>query len=350
MLLLSFGAAPLPRVKIQILNNSYSLAELWKLGRPILRTLSSPRKLWNLARVAVAKRLRLVRTWGTPVHCYVEASSFCNLRCPMCMKLQKGFEFEDQNMSLEQFRGIMDQVGPNALTLRFWNFGEPTLNPRLCDMIDYASGYRVFTVVSTNGLTITPALADRIVASRLDFLIVSFDGGLKESYEYNRRNGNFEKFIACMENLAGARRRNPGRGPFVAVQFVCQENNFGEWAIVEQLTQKWGFDKLMIRRLMQDQARSGTAQGRAAPPPDRTNFCSNFWQEIVFNATGVVVPCCMDAGPEVPLGNIYEKDLDAVWNGPMYQETRRKALRDLESIPICSYSCYKRNNQLVFED
>lgn len=337
-------------MKLKILNNAYSIRELYKIRALFFRILISPRKLFNLFLVILSQNLRLIKTLGLPLHCYIETSSFCNLRCPMCLKIQKGYEFENRNMTMEQFKLIIDQVGKKAITLRFWNFGEPFINPETLDMVDYASRFRVVTVISTNGLLITPFLADRIVNSKLDLLIISFDGGTKKSYEYNRKNGNFEKFVACMENLTDSRKRYPSKGPFIALQFVAMNTNKGEWETIRSMSKKWNFDKVMLRQL-NVVTEKGESLNDTKPNEDRidnTNFCSNFWQEIVFNSTGDVVPCCMDARPEVVMGNIYKKNLYDIWNGEIYKKVRQQVLKNLESIPICTYTCYKRNNKLVF--
>jgi radical SAM protein with 4Fe4S-binding SPASM domain len=340
-------------MRVKILNNRYSLKALWRMRKSILRVFASPRRMANWAAVLLSEKLRLIRTLGAPIHCYVEVSSFCNLRCPMCTKVQKGYEFDNRNMTMEQFKTAMDKLGPKALTLRLWNFGEPLMNPQIFDMIDYANKYRVFTVLSTNGLLISRSVADSIVNSSLDFLIISFDGGTKESYEYNRRYGNFEKFIGCMNNLADSRRQSPGKGPFVALQFVIMNTNSREWIVASEVSEQWDFDDLMFRRLLVVTDKGTRLQVEDArgdrKSSDKRNFCSSFWEEIVVNSTGVVLPCCMDAGPEVPLGNMFAETLEDIWNGREYREARRTVLSDLEGIPICKYNCYKRNKQVVFK-
>lgn len=336
---------------LKILNNTYSLKEIYRMRMLLFKIFMSPRKIFNWLLVMFSQKFRLINTLGTPVHCYIETASYCNLRCPMCLKVQKGYEFENRNMMMDQFKLIMDQIGKNAITLRLWNFGEPFINSETIDMVNYASRFHVITVISTNGLLISPSLADKIVNSKLDFLIVSFDGGTKESYEYNRRNGNFEKFITCMENLANSRGKNPSKGPFTALQFVTMNTNRGEWETIRSMAEGWHFDKIMLRQLnvVTEKGEKLSYVEQDKLQVDKTNFCSNFWQEIVFNSTGDVVPCCMDAGPEVIMGNIYEKKLHDIWNGEIYKKARQKVLKNLESIPICKYTCYKRNNKLVFD-
>src|SRR4051812_32094156 len=65
--------------------------------------------------------------------------------------------------------------------------------------------------------------------------------------------------------------------------------------------------------------------------------CAYPWQQIIIDLTGEVVPCCFWSGygnSGRPLGNTNEQTIEEIWNGPAYQELRRRnASGDLTGHP-----------------
>jgi hypothetical protein len=48
-------------------------------------------------------------------------------------------------MSLEEFKGIIDQVRGHVKIISLWNYGEPFLNKDILKMIHYASSAGIYT-------------------------------------------------------------------------------------------------------------------------------------------------------------------------------------------------------------
>lgn len=60
------------------------------------------------------------------------------------------------------------------------------------------------------------------------------------------------------------------------------------------------------------------------------SFCSFFWSQIhVDQQSGNVKPCCISHN-EMSLGNINDQTIDELWNAPLLQELRSKALKGEE--------------------
>lgn len=69
-------------------------------------------------------------------------------------------------------------------------------------------------------------------------------------------------------------------------------------------------------------------------PPDADIFCYGLREQIGILVDGTVVPCCLDADGNIPLGNIYSESLDEILATPraraMYDGfTRRQAVEEL---------------------
>jgi len=79
-----------------------------------------------------------------PVYLLIEPVSACNLRCIMCFQIDETFTSNNKFMGMidfELFKKIIDDAvagGTKAITLA--SRGEPTLHPKLGDMLEYCSG------------------------------------------------------------------------------------------------------------------------------------------------------------------------------------------------------------------
>src|SRR6266849_4055609 len=78
--------------------------------------------------------------------------------------------------------------------------------------------------------------------------------------------------------------------------------------------------------------------------------CAYPWQQIVIDLTGEVVPCCFYSaygGSEAkPFGNTNAQTLEEIWNGPGYQDLRRRHVEgDLANHPCNKCVAYYWNNE-----
>ena len=85
-----------------------------------------------------------------------------------------------------------------------------------------------------------------------------------------------------------------------------------------------------------------TAPGLAEHPanhPERR--CYLAWSECFVCADGKVAPCCIDLD-ETTVGNLYDEDFWAIWNGPRMVDWRRTVNREPHG--ICQFgTCIFRN-------
>ncbi|MBO6179975.1 MAG: radical SAM protein [Selenomonadaceae bacterium] len=139
----------------------------------------------------------------TPYAVYIDVSSICNFRCKFCAPqtsnksnsyYKKGF------MSFELYKKIIDNLKMFPHKLKKINLcchGEPLLNNRLPDMIDYAVESNVANYIgfATNGSLLTSELNDRLSKCRLTEMKISVEALSDEEY-YNMSGVklNFDEF------------------------------------------------------------------------------------------------------------------------------------------------------------
>jgi MoaA/NifB/PqqE/SkfB family radical SAM enzyme len=114
---------------------------------------------------------------------YVEATGRCNLACAMCPR--SAWAGEDGDMPAgcyEQLLSGLPAAAPDALTLAFGGFGEPTLHPRFLAMVEDARHAACRVEIITNGTTTTPQLARELAALGVAQVTVSIDGGDEQAF------------------------------------------------------------------------------------------------------------------------------------------------------------------------
>ena len=73
-------------------------------------------------------------------------------------------------------------------------------------MVKYASDRKIFTSTSTNAHFIDDKVAEEIIHSGLDRLIISMDGTTQEVYEQYRVDGHLDKVLQGTENIIKAKK------------------------------------------------------------------------------------------------------------------------------------------------
>lgn len=161
-----------------------------------------------------------------PTRFAVEICADCNLACAMChhpnMRRPKG------KMPFELWKKCADEIAAVSPRTQCWfSFcGEPLLEPDLLlRMLDYGKfvGLRSLNV-NTNGMLLTAEVADALLDSGVDLVVVGIDGYGRDTYESIRVGGRRDELYSKVEYLLAARRLRDA-GPEVQVQFIEMDEN-----------------------------------------------------------------------------------------------------------------------------
>jgi radical SAM protein with 4Fe4S-binding SPASM domain len=297
---------------------------------------NSTMRAWNRAKLLRGYLTRRSRLDAQPVEYIVETTAKCNLYCPMCPRETHKQPKED--MACEIFNRLVDESGRAAEHMMLIGLGEPFMDPKIFDRIEYCARHNISTLLSTNGTFLDEQLSERLLRSPLEHITLSFDGATKESFEYYRKGARFEK---VRDNFVRLARMKHERGATmqVVVQMVRMERNAGE---VEEFVRFWsgvpGVDQVRIKEdetnLMHLDA--GHAASEWKYP------CHYLWRGPMYvKHSGDVYPCCQSYMLDgKPVGHIGEQPLDAIWNSDEMQRMRRlHAEGRAGEIDICSRCC-----------
>ena len=119
-----------------------------------------------------------LQEFSFPTKFAAEVCSRCNLQCAHCH--QPSMNRAHGVMPFELWRKCADEIAATAPETECWfSFcGEPLLEPELlCEMLAYGKSVGLQHVhLNTNGLLLTPAVADQILDSGVDLVVFGVDG------------------------------------------------------------------------------------------------------------------------------------------------------------------------------
>lgn len=130
----------------------------------------------------------------------VELSSHCNANCFFCPREQMPFETLMEDETYQQVLQCIAQLQHKA-RLSFCGTGDATLHPSLVQYVANAHALSIETELTTNGILLTPALGNDLIAAGLGTLNISIaaQGNL-----YERIYGHdFEQIVQTVMHLAG---------------------------------------------------------------------------------------------------------------------------------------------------
>lgn len=287
--------------------------------------------------------------WGYPPIVNVEPTNICNLRCPLCITGSKKMQRPYGRMNYDHFKSFIDQVADKIIYITLYHQGEPYLHRQFNDMVAYARSKGVYVTTSTNAHFFTPELAEEIVRSRLDSMIISLDGVTQETYAKYRIDGQLDKVLDGIRNMVAAKKNAGSKVPFLFLQFLVMKHNEHEIPMIKRLARDLGVDRLLIKTtqvMTLDEAKEWLPESDKFRRYELTEdsfkakqgkgLCPRVWLTTLVDWDGQVVPCCFDKNGEFPMGNLAtgQKFAD-IWRNKKYSDFRHAMLTDRNSIVIC---------------
>lgn len=275
-------------------------------------------RFWNRAKLLAAYLGRRTRTGAQPVEYIVETTAKCNLYCPMCPR--ETFKQPKEDMAEEIFDRLVRETGRAAEHMMLIGLGEPFMDRRIFERIEYCEQHNISTLLSTNGTFLDEATCAKILDSRLEHITLSIDGTEKETFEYYRKGAKFEK---VRENFLRLCRMKHERGAKlqIVVQMVRMEGNAHQ---VEEFVRYWsavpGVDQVRIKEdetaLMRPDAGHGAE--------DWKHPCHYLWRGPMYvKHNGDVYPCCQSyALGGAPVGRVGEGVPEAIFDSPKMVKMR----------------------------
>lgn len=287
---------------------------------------------------------------GNPMHISIEPTTYCNLQCLECPSGQRKFTRNTGYLSINLFQTIIHQLKKNLIACTLYFQGEPLLHKDIFKFIKILKVNHIHSIISTNGMLISQSIAEKLILSGLNTLIVSVDGTTNETYKKYRVGGDLNTVLKGISFLIEARKRLKKHKPYIIVQFLVTADNEHQIKEIKQLVKNLGVDKLHLKTVQLYDYKHGhklmpknNKYSRYKQQTDGTykvkskmqNKCKRMWTSCVFTWDGWVVPCCFDKDADNKMGNISKENFSKIWLGSKYTQFRKQLKKHRTSISIC---------------
>ena len=162
----------------------------------------------------------------------LELAAFCDLACPYCFR--QTYFTPDKFMSYDLAISLIDQAASMGIpSIKFNWRGEPLFHKNLPELIAYAKSKGILdTIVNTNATQLDSSMSRRLIESGLDFIIFSFDGGTKETYEKNRigrfTSNKFDDVYSNIRNFDQIKSDLNSPFPWSKIQMILTKDSYPE--------------------------------------------------------------------------------------------------------------------------
>lgn len=316
------------------------------------------RKFANIISAGCATLMKREAIPSWPVILRIDISPVCNLHCTVCVHAEpnghpplESQEFHtQQRMSLEQFRGIVEEVKAYTCGVSLYYLGDPLVHPDLDEMCRIAGNAGLNVHYSTNmSFALSDARIQRLVTSGVTHLTVCVDGLSQETYERTRVGGRIDLVLANLERICEYRRATKSRVPDIEVQYIKYQHNLAELEEARRRFLALGVDQVyeLWGGLHNYTDRDPGGYNVIGPKQNRMLAQCHwpyFFTQIKYN--GDVLPCCChrlgqqyarDGDPRC-VGNVFATSVREVWDSREYRLARRLAARpqSIETDPSLS--------------
>lgn len=253
---------------------------------------------------------------------YVEITNNCNLDCDFCIKNKRMNKF----MKKEEFLIILSKLKGITNYLYFHVLGEPLMHPSINEFIDIASSnYKVN--ITTNGY-----LIDRIKDNKnINMLNISL-------HSYNKKyNISLEKYLDNIFNTIDSLLENGTK-----INLRLWVNNNENNNIVDYINSYYNTNIKLEKCKIKDSLYLDISSDFIWPDLNNNYYskkgkCYGLITHFGILVDGTIVPCCLDSKGDIPLGNVFDDDIEKVLNSKVCLEMVKGFKNNKKVMELCKH-------------
>ena len=320
----------------------------------ILKNLTLSR-VWNMFQLKtsfyISRLLQNPIHWGTPIAISIEPTTACNLKCPECPSGLRQFSRPTGNLKADINSKILKNLGKNLQYINYYFQGEPFINPNFLNFVKQARQKNIYVLTSTNAHFISKKTAHLIIDSGLSELIISIDGTTQDTYSNYRIEGELKTVLEGLKNISTAKKERQSKFPIVTLQYLVTKQNEHQIEEIKTIKKQFGADNLTLKTIQVYDYKNGNSllpsnekhsrykkmkDGSFKLKNKMNNHCWRLWSTCVFTWDGKIVPCCFDKDAQYQMGELNQSEFKQIWKSGLYNDFRKKVLKNRQSIDICS--------------
>ncbi len=296
--------------------------------------------------------LETVVLLSTPYVIYIDPCGGCNFGCSFCPCNNSSYMRKErfQMMSLDLFKKIVDDMctfEEQVKVVDLWAWGEPFMNKKLPDMIQYLSQKKACREVRTctNGSFLGPALNQRLVESGLGMIRISISALDAKGYaDTCNVNIDYDKYVGNIKDLfektRGSKTKVSIKAVELAVNTEAKINAFfdtfapiSDYVFIEDIVDAFpGYGGLKKPDNTKVKFRKWNSYSNRG-----NNVCAKPLVQMAIHSNGAVSACCNDWKFKTAYGNVNTDSLKDLWLSQHLNKFRLLHMeKDRKEIPYCN--------------
>ena len=280
---------------------------------------------------------------------YIEITNRCNLACSFCPRSSRPRAFMEPALFEEILRKITGSTGHISLHV----LGEPLLHPNIELLLAVSHTHGLRVNLTTNGTMLAGKRAMLLGHPALRQVNVSL-----HSFEQQGRADDLDAYLdGILDFISSAATTSPifinlrlwNLRPAAAPGEKGPDN-----LILRRLTGYFGLPVpvpgdgpagrgiVLAPRVFLSMERGFTWPHGPAPDLGPHGYCRGLRDHIAILVDGTVVPCCLDAEGDMPLGNIFRATLTEILTGHRAAAIRVGFARRQLVEPVCRRCTYRQ--------
>ena len=297
------------------------------------------KKFINFLLIELQLRLGRTKVRGYPYEWEIDTTNICQLKCPLCHTGLGTVNRHKGVMHFDLFKKVADEIKDYCIWLSLYSWGEPFLNKEIDRYVAYANEANLATSISTNfNKPLTPEMAEALIRSGLDVLIVSLDGTTQEVYEKYRVGGHLYRVLDNIKLFVQKKRELGYKTPYVEWQFIVMRQNEHQIPEARRMSEELGVDGIVFKNVDFPHGENDPEVARQWVPVGADGFqtdqpfekpydengdrCWRLWRSGVVNWDGGYAPCCYLTDASDDFGDVRSRSIKEIWNNQHYLTAR----------------------------
>ena len=271
---------------------------------------------------------------------YIEITNICNLHCSFCPPCPR----DKRMMTAREFEYILNQVKPTGAQAYFHVKGEPLMHPNIDEFLSLAHQYGIAVNLTTNGTLLKQnqtLLLNAPALRQVNISLHSQESGYDSTYLESAAQFGLE---AAKQGrpIVSYRLWNGASGKEMDLNSLFALNTIAGYFSQTVESPKKGREAAKfapnVYAAFEEQFEWPSMH---APETAKRGKCLGGREMLAILCDGTVVPCCLDDGGVIALGNIFESDLETIMASPRYKALIAGFCGGNISEPLCRRCSYR---------
>jgi radical SAM protein with 4Fe4S-binding SPASM domain len=309
----------------------------------------------------------------------------------MIKELRNEIRNPQHHMNMDVYKQLVKELSDLGTKVVLVGDLEPFMDFQLIEKIKYAKHYNLGVIIITNGSLITKEKAEQLVNLKTDYLSVSVNAGMRETYpkmHVTETEETFDKILSTVKFIEELKVKKQTIFPYTRLSMVVCNRNYQDIVKFVEQCKETGVKNAHLKRLVSPSKEIAKELELSSKQKQEMNYylvealkyakshdinvdiewanrtgsqkrptenlpCYYGWLFSMIDDNGNVYPCCFqDRVPSCTIGNIKNDSFTAIWFSKKYQDFRRKH-KNIGARRKMGYHCNQPScfftNQQIYE-